>query len=240
MADEPIHLSFGDMLKGIVLEFSHALTLVKQSHPSVTVRSVKLNIGQEPQPEEGQPTDTPNKAALLLNRYPGSEKGWLMEVELGEGGQAAIDKVRVPLADSAGPTALDIFGTMGPAAIKGIDRDWKRILAEVEITRVSQLARMDDRVLVKLVQENRSILPREFKRKARMLELHLPPLPRSVPARLDIYRLLQLPENDLYSLMAGALSIIEIRALIDFLEILNIVLDSDLLRTVYLDQLANH
>jgi hypothetical protein len=241
MADDSIHLSFGDMLKGLVQEFSHALTLVKRYHPMVTVRSVRLNICQETALEEEQPTSpSPRTSLLLTDRYLGiKDKGWQMEVELGEGVSVRTTNIVVPVLDRDSPTALDIFGDLELVAVKGIDSDWSRIFAQVEITRISHLARMDDPLLLQLIESSHSLQPRDFRRKAQMLRLRLPTLPRQVPPRLDLYQLLQLSENDLLSLLSRDISIFEIRDLIDFLETLNIILDSDRLRLINLDQLTD-
>ncbi len=244
MANEKIQISFGDMLHGIVREFSDALALVRRSHPAVTVRSVKLNIGQEAETEldPTEPTEPTRPASLLLrDRYPAIDKGWLMEVELGEGlsrirSDGVYEVPELPIS-----TALDLFGDYPLVAIKGIDTIWNRIFTGVDITRICHLARLDDGLLHELITSHHSLLPREFRRKAQLLEISIPPL--SYPPDLQnqsLYHLLLMTAEALHQTIGREkISQSEVFKFLEFLEILNVVIDSEQLRQIKLSQLAN-
>ena len=240
MANEKIQISFGDLCKSLVDEFAVALVMVKRSHPGVRVRSVKLKLGQTPAAEP--PTDEPSAVTplILTERYPGSDQGWLLQLELGEGNAATFAGVKRPLVNPYAPTALDLVAEYPLSAIDGISDKWSQLLAGYDLTRVRHLARLDDAELHKIVAETSSLLVREFRQKVLLLQLPVPALPHSTLDTLSLCQILRTPTAELHQRLGRQrVSLLQVEALLEVLDTLNVVIDSRILKKIPLRQLLD-
>lgn len=235
MAEDKLQLAFGDLFKSIVHEFSTALTLVKRSHPSVAVRSIRLHLGQLPEDE----VET-GPSLILPDRYPDIDKGWQLQLELGERPKASLRGVPIRLPSVSVPTVLDLFADQPLAAVKGIDATWSQRFAEFEILRVCHLVRLEEPLLHKLMISSHSLLPREFRQKTRLLKVPVPalPLPESPLGKVSLYKMLQMPTDQLHERLGRRkVSREEVVTLVELLDTLSIVIDSSLLRQTRFEQL---
>lgn len=234
MADEKLQLTLGDLLRSVTQEFAVALTLVKRSHPSVLVRSVKLKLGQSP--EDAPEVDEPPPPLVLPDRYPEIDKGWQLELELGERTSANLQGKPLAMMPSLNvPTAFDAFARESISILKGISVKWADFFAGFDVLEIRQLAALEPSLLQTMTAESRSLLPREFRQKALLLKTPLPALPDAVSQELPVYELLQLSATELHEKLGiRLLSLTETRDLIDVLDILNLVIDSAVLRKVSL------
>jgi hypothetical protein len=240
MASTPIHISFGEMFKVLVHEFKDALAIVKRSHPSITVRSVKMNIGQldDVSPEENDEKAPPQTDLILKDRYPGIDKGWQLELEMGERPSASLNGIPQRPSNIYIPTALDYFSECPLGIIKGIDTQWTQFFASFEIYRVRHLARMDGQTLQKINAEKKSLKPCEFRHKAGLLDTPIPTLPESILNEKSLFNLLLFPRNDAHqALGTERVTSSEVAALYDLLEKLNLAIDTHIFHQTNLSQL---
>lgn len=236
MADEKLQISLGDMLRSITQEFAVALTLVKRSHPSVLVRSVKLKLGQSP--EDAPELDEPPPPLILPDRYPEVDKGWQIELELGEKASASLQGKPILMPRLDAPTALDTFAEHSISAIQGIDVKWSQFFTDFDIIKIRHLAGLEEPLLQTMTAQSRSLLPREFRQKALLLKMPLPALPDSAINKSSIYNLLLLPVKELHEKLGMRLiSLTEVRDLLELLDLLNLVIDSAVLRQTKLSEL---
>lgn len=236
MADEKKQLSLSDLCQSLVDEFAATLVMVKRSHPTVLVRSVKLKLGQAKAPVAAE-----NLSPLILKeRYPGSEKGWQLQLELGERSAATIEGVQRPLVHPYAPTALDLVAEYPLTVIDGINTKWSQLFAEFDLTRVRHLARLDESELHKIIDHSRSLLVREFRQKVLLLQLPVPALPHSSLHELSLYKVLRLTTNELHEGFGKQrVSLSQITSLFEVLDILNIVIDTNILKKIPLRQLLD-
>jgi hypothetical protein len=240
MATKPIQISLGETFKLLVQEFEDALSLVKRSHPTVAVRSVKVNIGQADEQAAGEEEPAPAPELILSDRYPGIDKGWQLQLELGERPAASLKGVPQQLPGVYVPTALDLYTEHPIGIIKGIDAEWTQFFAHFEISRVRHLARMDDQTLQELVAARHSLKPREFRCKAGLIETSIPLLPKSDLDGKTLYQLLLLSMEEVheaFGVKRTALS--EVTALYGLLENLTVAIDSRILQQTRLSQLLD-
>lgn len=236
MADEKLQISVGDLLRSLTHEFAVALTLVKRSHPSVLVHSVRLKLGQLP--EDAPEMDEPLPSLILPDRYPEIDKGWQIELELDEKASASLQGKRLPIPSLDMPTTLDLFAEHPISAIQGIDVEWSQFFTDFDILKIRHLAGLEEPLLQTMTAQSHSLLPREFRQKALLLKMPLPALPDSALNELSIYDLLLLPATELHEKLGIRLvSVTEVRDLIELLDLLNIVIDSAVLRKTSLSEL---
>jgi hypothetical protein len=237
MADNKNQMSLGDLCLSLADEFAVALVTVKRSHPNVRVNAVTLNIGQTRQALE-TPADTQDAGPLILSdRYPGSEAGWQLQLELGEKQAATVAGVKRPLAGRTDATALDLVAWEPLSVIDGISTGWSRLLAGFNINQVIDLARIEAPLLQEIIAETNSLHIRKLRQKVLLLKIPVPPLPFSDFGEKPLYDLLRLPVADVQQSFSRTVTQNEITALFELLDILNIVIDSDVLRKISLHQL---
>ena len=238
MAMKTIQLSLGELCKLVIQEFADALDVVRRTHPKVAVRSVKLKIGQVDETQKPTEENASSPELLLTQRYKGIGKGWLMELDLGERLAATLKGEPQDLPGVYIPTALDLFTEHPLKVIKGINSEWSQFFADFEITRVRHLARMDDQRLQQLIATSHSMRPREFHRKAMLLDIAVPPLPKSNLHDQSLYQLLALSVDQAHQAFGiEQVALSEVVSLYELLEVLTIVIDSRLLRQTSLAQL---
>ena len=236
--DQKLQISLGDLLRLITQEFAVGLAMVKRSHPSVLVHSVKLKLGQSP--EDAPEMDQLPPSLILPDRYPAIDKGWQVELELGEKASASLQGRPLLTPSLDVQTAFDIFAEHPISAIKGIDAKWSQFFTGFEILKVRHLAGLDESLLQTMTAQSRSLQPREFRQKALFLKIPLPVLPVSALKELLIYDLLLLPATELHEKLGLRLvSLTEVRDLIELLDLLNLVIDSAVLRKTNLSELIN-
>lgn len=237
MADKKKQMSLGDLCLSLADEFAVALVTVKRSHPNVRVNAVTLNIGQTRQALE-TPADTQDAAPLIpADRYPGSETGWQLQLELGEQQAATLADVKRPLAGRTAATALDMVAWEPLSVIDGISTKWSRFLTGFNINQVIDLARIEEPLLQEIIAESNSLHIRKFRQKVFLLKIPVPPLPFSEFGEKSLYDLLRLPVADVQQSFSRTVTENEVTALFELLDILNIVIDSDVLRKISLHQL---
>ena len=240
MTSENTKMSLAEFCQALVDEFAVALVMVKRSHPNVAVRSVSINIGQTEQdftdPKENGETGS---KLLLSDRYPGSEKGWQLQLELGERPVATFAGVERPLASRTAATVLDLIRDRPLTVIDGISTRWSRFFANFGITRLIHLARLEEPKLREIIAESNSLLVREFRQKVLLLKLPLPALPSSGLGDKSLHELLRLPMREVQENFSRPVTRSEVAAFFEVLDILNVVIDSRFLRKIPFHELLD-
>ncbi len=237
MADDKRQISLSDLLRSITNEFAYALALVKRSHPTVLIHSVKFKLGQSS--EDMSVTDDQQNQLILPDRYSEIEKGWQIELELGARSSASLLGKTVSTPDQNVKTALDVFAEHPLAAIQGIDIKWSQFFADFDIQNIRHLAGLEEPLLQKMTAQSGSLLPREFRKKALLLKNPLLSLPNSSLNETSLYNLLLLSVTELHEKLGLRLiSLTEVWDLIELLDLLNIVLDSAVLNQTSLSELG--
>jgi len=230
--------SLGDFAALLVREIAQALLLAREHAPYVAVQTVKLRLGKLP---EGEPdAEAPAPEGLILSeRYPLLDGGWELELELGNQVRARIagQPVALPAAER---TALDLFGPCPTTAIKGVSRRWQERLAALQVNRVAELAQLDDGRLHRLQRQEHSLLPRDFRSKARLLATPVPSFPAGALGRLSLHEVLALTAADLRQTLSGRrVSDSELQRFDALLDALAISVDNALLRKLSLGELLD-
>jgi hypothetical protein len=216
------------------------MVMVRRSHPSVVVHSIKLNLGQIPEIDIDANTSGQPSSLIMADRYPESVNGWQLQLDLGENPTTTFAGIRRPLPKPLAATALDLFSDEPVTNIDGISHKWNEILARFKIIRIRDLARLNDSELQKIISENRNIKIREFRQKVLLLELPLPALPHSSLDESSLYQLLFLSQEELHQQLGkNRVSMSEIEELIEFLDILSLALDSRFMKKIPFSQLFN-
>lgn len=229
-----MQISLSELCQSLVDEFAIALTMVKRSHPTVKVNSLKLALGQTGQDlAQGQDADP----LILDNRYPGSDSGWRLELDLGERPQAKIEGVKRPIVSRTDAMVLDIIAEEPVTVIDGISSSWREFFANFHVTRVMDLARVDEGQLEKMILKSNSLQVREFRQKAFLLKLPLPALGASDLQNKSLYDLLKLPINEVQKSFLHPVTPAETTYLFEVLDLLNVVIDSRHLQKISLHQL---
>lgn len=238
MADEKKQISLGELCLSLADEFAVALVTVKQSHPNVRVNAVKIKIGQTRQ-ELNHPDDTQEEAAplILKDRYPGSETGWMLQLELGEKQSATVAGVHRPFAVRTAATALDMVAWEPLSVIEGISTEWSRFFAGFNIHQIMDLVRLEEPLLQKMIVSSNSLNPRKFRQKVLLLKIPIPPLPSSDFGEKPLSDVLRLPMTEVRQSFCRTVTQNEINSLFEVLDIFNIVLDNYMLRRITLHQL---
>jgi len=232
---EKSKISLTELCRTLVDEFAVALAAVKRSHPSVTVRSATVGIGQNEEDITSFGNNGGNGPRLLLSdSYPGSENGWQLKLEMGEKPAATIGGVDYPLTDRPTPMLLDIVGTRPLDVIDGISSKWSHFFENLGIKSLDQLARLEEPGLREIVTECSSLRVREFRQKVLLLTLPLPILPSSGLDDISIHELLYMPLQSIQSSFAKITSPERLNSLLEMLDILNVVFDSRFLRKIKL------
>ena len=227
-------MSLSELCQSLVDEFAIALTMLKRSHPTVKVNSLKLALGQTGQDiAQGQDAN----ALILDNRYPGSDSGWRLELDLGERPQAKIEGVKRPIVSRSDAMVLDIIADEPVTVIDGISSRWRDFFANFHVTRVMDLVRVDERQLEKMILESNSLQVREFRQKAFLLKLPLPALGACDLQNKSLYDILQLPINEVQKSFRHPVTPAETTYLFEVLDLLNVVIDSRHLQKTSLHQL---
>lgn len=232
-----MQISFSELCQSLVDEFAVALTMVKRTHPKVKVNSLKLAIGQT-----GQDLSVPHEsedanALILTNRYPGSESGWRLELEVGERGEATIEGVKRPMVSRTDPMILDIIAWEPVTVIDGISSKWSDFLTDFDITQVIDLARTNEPLLQEMTLKSNSLQVREFRQKVLLLKLPLPALAASNLRDKSLYEVLKSPIKEVQASFSSPATQTEIMYLFEALDLLNVVIDSRHLRKISLHQL---
>lgn len=240
MTAENTGISFAELCRSLVEEFAVALVTVKRSHPHVRVRSIKLNIGQTeediaPHEENGVEPATP----LLAERYQGIEKGWQLQLEMGEQPSATFAGIERPLPSRTAATVLDFFAEQPLTVIDGISTSWERFFAAFGLTQLRHLARLEGPKLTEIMADGGNLRVREFRQKALLLKLPPPALPPSNLGEKSLYDLLHLPLDMVQKSFTRPVTRAEVAALYEMLDILNVVVDCRLLRQTPLHELLN-
>lgn len=236
MNDGNTELSFGDLLGRLVHEFTVAIPLVKRNNPTVRLHSVKLSIGQKEAPSPSEH----GSSLLLSERYSNLDDGWRLELELGEeGDHSRLDDLEHPVTRRY-RSALDFFGMSSTTIIKGIDKGWQAKLAELGVSTVIQLVNMEDLSLKEIMERHRSVLPREFRGKARLLDTPLPPLSSERLKKLHVYDLAYVTGEELTQLIGiHHMSAAETVMLSPLIDTLFTAVDTGFLKKVNLGELCN-
>ncbi|MDD4274444.1 MAG: hypothetical protein PHG14_12045 [Desulfobacter postgatei] len=229
-----MQMSLSELCQSLVDEFAIALTMLKRSHPTVKVNSLKLALGQTGQ-DIAQSQDA--SALILDNRYPGSDSGWRLELDLGEQPQAKIEGVKRPIVSRTDAMVLDIIADEPVTVIDGISSRWRDFFANFHVTRVMDLVRVDQRQLEKMILESNSLQVREFRQKAFLLKLPLPALGASDLQNKSLYDILKLPINEVQKSFHHPVTPAETTYLFEVLDLLNVVIDSRHLQKTSLHQL---
>lgn len=229
-----MQMSLSELCQSLVDEFAIALTMLKRSHPTVKVNSLKLALGQTGQDiAQGQDAN----ALILDNRYPGSDSGWRLELDLGERPQAKIEGVKRPIVSRTDAMVLDIIADEPVTVIDGISSRWRDFFTNFHVTRVMDLVRVDERQLEKMILESNSLQVREFRQKAFLLKLPLPALGASDLQNKSLYDILKLPINEVQKSFRHPVTPAETTYLFEVLDLLNVVIDSRHLQKTSLHQL---
>ena len=237
---EQKNMSIAELCRVLVDEFAVALVMVKRSHPNVRVRSVTLGIGQgEEDFAASENSEDIGNTPLLADRYPGSEKGWQLKLELGERTAASFAGVERPLPARTAATVLDLVADQPLSAIDGISTSWARFFAEFEITELIHLARLTDAQLQELIKASNSLRVREFRQKVLLLRLPLPGLPPSRFGDTSLDEVLRLPSQTLQESFPRTVTRDEVDSLFEVLDMLNLVIDNRLLRRFNLQELLD-
>lgn len=234
-----MQISFTQLCQSLVDEFTVALTMIKRSHPSVKVRSVKLNIGQTEQDISAPKDNEEPNSLILTSRYPGSESGWRLEMELGERSEATFDGVKRPLVSRTAPMILDMFAWEPVTVIDGISSKWSSFLSVFDITQVIDLARIKESLLHQITVASNSLQVREFRQKALLLELPVPALSPSALGNKSLYGVLRSPLAEVQKSFNRPTTLAEMESLYEVLDILNVVIDNRKLRKIPLQQLID-
>lgn len=229
-----MQISLSELCQSLVDEFAIALTMLKRSHPTVKVNSLKLALGQTGQDiAQGQDAN----ALILDKRYPGSDSGWRLELDLGERPQAKIEGVKRPIVSRTDAMVLDIIADEPVTVIDGISSRWRDFFANFHVTRVMDLVRVDERQLEKMILESNSLQVREFRQKAFLLKLPLPALGVSDLQNKSLYDILKLTTNEVQKSFRHPVTPAETSYLFEVLDLLNVVIDSRYLHKTSLHQL---
>ena len=232
-----MQISLSELCQSLVDEFAVALTMIKRTHPMVKVDSLKLNIGQTSQDLSTTSESETPEGLLLYNRYPGSESGWSLELELGEQPEAKIEGVTRPIVSRTDPTILDIIAWESVTVIDGISAKWSAFLKDFNISRVIDLARADAPLLQEMTLKSNNLKVREFRQKALLLKLPLPTLGASRLRDRSLHEILKSPMEEVQKSFLRPATPAEITYLFEALDLLNLVIDSRHLRKISLHQL---
>lgn len=237
MAEKSGQISLGELCRSLADEFAVALVTVKRSHPHVTVNSVKFNIGQTSRNPDDTNDIEGTAPFISRDRYPGSEAGWQLQLDLGEKPAATFEGVKRPLVSRTAPTALDIVAWEPVTVIDGISTGWGRFFAGFEIYQIIDLARVEEPLLQKMVAESNNLLVREFRQKALLLQLPVPSLPVCLLGERSLHDILKLSMTEVEKSFSRRVTHNEVAALFEVLDIFNVVIDNRMLRKISLRQL---
>ncbi|MFU8769031.1 MAG: hypothetical protein ACNA7H_04790, partial [Desulfotignum sp.] len=120
-----------------------------------------------------------------------------------------------------------------------ISTQWSRVLAAYGIIHVKDLARLDDPLLLKIISESNSLQVRKFRQKVLLLKIPVPSLPVSAVGDKSLYDLLKTSMAVVQQSFSRSVTPGEVAALFEMLDILNLVVDSYLLRRITLHQLLD-
>lgn len=232
-----MQISLSELCQSLVDEFAVALTMVKRSHPTVKVNSLKLALGQTGQDLAPGPDGQDVNALILDKRYPGSDSGWRLELNLGEQPEAKIEGVKRPIVSRTDAMVLDIIAWESVTVIDGISSKWRDFFADFHVIRVMDLARVDEEQLSGMILKSNSLQVREFRQKAFLLKLPLPALGVSDLQDKSLYDILKLPVNEVQESFRNPATPAEITYLFEALDLLNVVIDSRHLQKISLHQL---
>jgi len=230
-------MSLSELCQSLVDEFAVALTMIKRSHPTVKVNSLKLALGQTGEDLTPGPDGQDANALILDKRYPGSDSGWRLELELGEQPEAKIEGVKRPIVSRTDAMVLDIIAWEPVTVIDGISTRWRDFFADFDVTRVMDLARVDEGLLAGMILKSNSLQVREFRQKALLLKLPLPALGVSDLQDKSLYGILKLPVIKVKDSFRPSATPAEITYLYEVLDLLNVVIDSRHLQKLSLHQL---
>lgn len=241
MTAENTRMSFTELCQSLVEEFAVALVTVKRSHPNIRVRSVQLSIGQTTEDIAAHEANGVELSPpLLAGRYRGIEKGWQLQLEMGEQSSATFAGIKRPLPSRTAATMLDCFAGQPLTVIDGISSSWERFFAAFGLTELRHLARLEDPELADIMAEGGNLRVREFRRKALLLQLPLPALPPSSFGNSSLYDLLHLPMKEVRQSFSRPVTRAEVAALYEMLDILNVAVDYRLLRRTPLNELLDN
>lgn len=187
----------------------------------VTSIGVKLGQGQPYVSENG----SLSKLTLIGDRYPVSQRGWMLELEV-------EPRSRPKGLGLDAPTARAIFSPLPTSVVKGVNTQRRKQLSTWGISSVGELAQLDDVSTQRILRRQfTSIL--ELQAKARFTLLSLPILPKSAADGRSILHLASLSEPGLEQLLGPRrVSKTIVRLLADYLAHLVVAIDTKVLRSI--------
>ncbi len=216
----------GDFVTLLIREISQSISLARYEAPLIQVQQVRVRFG-----EEG------GSDSVIENRYPFMANGWDVEMELDGKLQARLyGKPLPPIPPKH--ALLDIFGDHPVSHIKGVNTNWASFLQGHKVETIGSLAAISGAALQVLARERRSVTLWEIHGKARLLTSEVPFFPSSSLDAENLYAILKMaPDGLLDRVGIHKTSMAEIQRLSDTMEILAIVVDSKVLKTVQLGDL---
>ncbi len=224
--EENIPKTMGDFVTLLVREISQSISLARYDAPLIQVQQVRVRFG-----EEG------GSDSVIENRYPFMANGWDVEMEMGGRLQASLYGDPLPPV-SPKHTLLDIFGDHPVSNIKGVSTDWASFFQRHKIGTINDLAAISMAELQNLARERRSVTLWEIHGKARLLKCEMPFFPSTPLDKKTLYTILKMaPAALLDRAGLNKTSMSEIQRLSDNMEILAIVIDSNVLQAIQLEEL---
>lgn len=227
MSDDSIAVSLGDFAALLAREVAQALAASQYYADYLDVRSVRIRLGQLPEP--GGSGDV-KPGVVLAERYPFLDRGWELELEMDT--QVRARKAGEPLGvEVQSRDCLALFGDHDVSVVKGVSGEWAERLGRSGITSVRALAEMSDKKLMEVIRSCNSRYPRELRGKARLLQTPLPVVSSAVPGGTTLFELLSMAEDQLRQLIGPEkISSMEAADLAAVLDILAISVDVGVLR----------